>query len=45
MPWTKLMQYSYKVVQLPKWISKATLVQLCNKAGAFNTMRTILPKY
>ena len=45
MPWTKLMQYSYKVVLLPIWISIVTLVQLCNTFGVFNTMRTILPKY
>ena len=45
MPWTNLMQYSYKAVPLPIWISIATLVQLFNKFGAFNTMRTILPKY
>ena len=45
MPWTKLMQYSYKVVLLQIWISIVTLVQLCDKFGASNTMRTILPKY
>ena len=45
MPWTKLLQYSYTVLPLPRWISIVTPVQLINKFGAFNTMWTIIPKY